>query len=352
MGGLPHSYSRWYASAVSLGTGDVLFLAGNGDGFSDPNLLPQVWRAADGSVRDLTSALLKLQNYPMTFLAPDGRVFLAGPEKRTLFLNTAGTGSWSTGPNHLYVNRTGGTAVMYDTGKILVLGGAKNDAVPTNTAEVIDLNVAAPAWRYTSPMHNLRRHANATLLPDGKVLVTGGSSSTANNNAAGAILPTEQWDPATGAWTTLASLTKPRIYHSTAMLLPDARVLVAGGSTPTGYSRNLQDSQIFWPPYLFQGPRPTISVAPATITYNSTFLLTTPNAATVDKVRLVRLSSVTHSFNMNQRIATMSFSKTADGLGLAVRAPVNSNRVPPGYYMLFILNGTGVPSIAKIVRVA
>jgi Domain of unknown function (DUF1929)/Glyoxal oxidase N-terminus len=349
--GLPASYARWYASALSLGTGDVLLLAGNMNGDTDPNRLPQVWRPADASFRDLTGAQRTVNNYPMIFLAPNGKVFLAGREKATLFLDPAGTGAWSAGPNRQFAVRGDGTAVMYDDGKVLTLGGGKRGATPTNTAEVIDLNVAAPAWRYTGAMQNARRHANATLLPDGKVLVTGGSSSAQNNNAAGAILAAELWDPATGAWATMASMTNPRIYHSTAILLPDGRVLTAGGSRPTGYASNLNNAQIFSPPYLFQGERPTIAAAPGTIGYGSTFTVQTPDAAGIAKVRLVRLSSVTHSFNMNQRIATLGFSQAADGPGLQVDMPSDPNLVPPGQYMLFILTGEGVPSTARIVTV-
>jgi hypothetical protein len=109
-------------------------------------------------------------------------------------------------------------------GKIMTAGGASGTG-PTKTAEIIDLNVAAPQWRWTNPMMFARRHANATLLPDGTVLVTGGSSSTDFNNAAGAILAAELWDPVTESWTTMASGTSPRIYHSTAVLLPDGLVL-------------------------------------------------------------------------------------------------------------------------------
>jgi hypothetical protein len=352
IGGLPASYARWYASAIGLASGDVLLLAGNINGGSDPNRLPQVWRPADGSFWNLTSALLTVRNYPMIFQAPDGRVFQAGPEKETRFLDTSGTGAWSAGPGHKYGIRPDGTAVMYDDGKVLVIGGGKRGAVPTNTAEIVDLNAAVLAWQYTSPMQNARRHANATLLPDGKVLVTGGSRSSENNVAAGAILPAELWDPASGAWTTMASLTNPRIYHSTAILLPDARVLTAGGSRPTGLSFSLNNAQIYSPPYLFQGARPVIGTAPGSVGYGTSFVVATADAANIDKVRLIRLSSVTHSFNMNQRIATLSFHKAADDQGLEVEAPTDPNRVPPGHYMLFILNGDGVPSVAKIVQVS
>src|SRR4029077_20905097 len=89
-----------------------------------------------------------------------------------------GTGSWTTGPSRLYGSRDYGAAVMYDDGKILYVGGGRT----TNTAEIIDLNSAAPAWQWTGSMANRRRHLNATVLPTGEMLVTGGSSGITFND--------------------------------------------------------------------------------------------------------------------------------------------------------------------------
>ena len=207
------------------------------NGLTTPNPLPQVWQP-DGSLRDLTSAQLTMEPYPRLYLAPDGRVFHVGPEQATYFLDTSGTGRWTKGPSRKFGNRKAGTSVMYDDGKVLVVGGGK----PTNSAETIDLNAASPAWRYTGAMAHARRNVNATVLPDGEVLVTGGSSSPAND-AAGAVLAAEMWDPATGAWTTMASMRVPRVYHSTAILLPDGRVLSAGGGHPAADARRHEQPQ-------------------------------------------------------------------------------------------------------------
>ena len=145
--------------------------------------------------------------------------------------------------------------------------------------------------------------------------MTGGSSSSANNNAAGAILPAELSDPATGAWTAMASLTIPRIYHSVALLLPDGRVLAGGGDRPSG-SRfaSHRNVQIYSPPYLFKGPRPTIaSVAAKRVGYGESLSVATPDAVAIARVSLVRLSAVTHSFNMNQRIKFLPFERAGEG---------------------------------------
>jgi hypothetical protein len=181
------------------------------------------------------------------------------------------------------------------------------------------------------------------------VLVTGGSGSAAFNDGAGAVLAAELWDPATEAWTTMASMRVKRVYHSTAILLPDGRVLSAGGTAGTNGVVNNRDAEIYSPPYLFKGPRPTITAAPTSVGYGQTFAVQTPDATGIAKVRLVRLSSVTHSFNMNQRIETLAFTRATGGLDVTV--PSNRNLLPPGHYMLFILDGAGVPSVATIVRV-
>lgn len=347
-GGFPKEYSRWYASALTLTNGEVLLLAGNRNGYKDPNTLPQVWLTT-GGFRDLTKAVRKVNNYSKIFVAADGRVFVAGPEPTSLFLDTSGTGAWTTGPKHSFGNRADGTAAMYEDGKILVTAGGPS-GVPSATAEIIDLNAPTPAWRLIDPMANPRRHANATLLPDGTVLVTGGSKSKEFNDAAGAILPAEMWNPATGKWSTMASLTIPRIYHSTALLLPDGRVIAAGGSKPLNSKfSSYKNAQIYSPPYLFKGSRPTIGSAPANLSYGQTFSVQTPDASTINKVRLIRLGSVTHSYNMNQRILTLSFTPGSGSLSVTV--PPNHNLLPPGDYMLFILNGAGVPSVSKILNV-
>ena len=152
----------------------------------------------------------------------------------------------------------------------------------------------------------------------------------------------ERWNPADGTFTTLASATRYRGYHSIALLLPDGRVLSSGGDgEPNG--------EVFSPPYLFKGARPTITSVPATLVYGQPFSIATPDAAAITAVTLVRLSAVTHSTNMNQRFLRLSFTPESGVLNLTT--PSAAETAPPGDYMLFVLNGNGVPSVASIVRV-
>ena len=219
---------RWYPTATTLANGDMLVVSGNIDNSVGENRLPEVFQVGSGTWRDLTNAQIGLGVYPRMHLAPNGRVFNSAPSTVTRYLDTSGTGAWTVVANHsVNVYRSYGSSVMYDNGKVLVMGGGDP---PTNTAEVIDLNASSPAWRQVASMAFARRQHNATLLPDGKVLVTGGTSGPGFNNPDSPVHAAEMWDPATENWATMASQQFPRIYHSSAVLLPDGRVLTVGGN--------------------------------------------------------------------------------------------------------------------------
>jgi hypothetical protein len=332
---------RWYPNNTTLANGDVLVVSGDIDSQTNVDTLPQVWQTATGSWRNLSTALLALPLYPRMFLAPNGKVFDAGPDRLTRYLDTNGTGTWTTVANtNFTIARTYGSAVMYDVGKVLIVGGG---GPPTNTAEIIDLNSSTPAWKPTGNMAFVRRQHNATVLPDGKVLVTGGSSGSGFDDSTLPVLTPEMWDPATGAFTQLASSTVYRGYHSTALLLPDGRVLSAGGNVGG------PNAEIYSPPYLFKGPRPTMTSAPASIGYGQTFFVNTPDAANIAQVSFIRLGSVTHSFDMNQRFMRLNFTAAANALN--VTSPSDPNVAPPGHYLMFILLANGVPSVGSVVQI-
>jgi hypothetical protein len=345
---------RWYPTNTTLANGEALTISG-GDTAQVLNAIPEVWQT-NGTWRVLSTASRAVAYYPKMFVAPDGRVFMAGPSRASMWLNTSGTGQWATGPQSLFGFRDYGGAVMYDVGKILVVGGGDP---PTNTSEVIDLNAGAGAtWRYTAgSLHVPRRQTTATLLADGTVLVVGGSNSSGFNTAPtnSAVLAAERWNPATEQWTQLARMTHHRLYHGNALLLPDARVLSVGSGQPA--AAGMTDdftAEIFAPPYLFRvdgtpATRPTITSAPVSVAYGQTFSVGTPDAAGISKVTWIRIASVTHSNNMNQRMNYLTFTRGTSSL--SVTAPTSGTRAPPGHYMLFIVNSSGVPSVAKIIRI-
>ena len=210
------------------------------------------------------------------------------------------------------------------------------------------MTAGSPAWRTTNSMGFARTYHNMTSLPDGNVLVTGGEGTTNPFDQSTAVYAAEMWSPTTETFTTMASMQTARVYHSTALLLPDGRVLVGGsGEFGTGSIDQL-NAEIYSPPYLFKGARPTITSAPGSLTYSAQFTVQTPNAANISSVSLIRLGSVTHAFNQNQRYIPLSFTSSSGSLN--VQAPGNSNLAPPGYYMLFVVNTSGVPSVASFVQ--
>ena len=368
--GLPKmAKGRWYPTVTALADGRMVTVVGR-DEEAKVVLIPEIWEKSKWV--QLPGASLSLPYYPRQFVAPNGKIFYAGERVQARWLDvdavTAnGRGQWTTAAplKHLWpYNRDYGSAVMYEAGKILYVGGGGNlgwatadpkaDA-PTASAETIDLDVTSPHWSGTDPMHFARRHLNATILPDGQVLVTGGTSAGGFNTLSGAVHAAELWDPQTGHWTQLAGNSIDRVYHSVSLLLPDGTVLHgASGDARDPITKQPLPRQasheIFHPPYLYKGARPTITgLSKTTMTWGETFTVTSSYAAQITGVRWIRLGSVTHAFDANQRANTLTFSR---GTGkVNVTAPADSRRAPPGHYLLFLLNRNGVPSVGTIVQV-
>jgi hypothetical protein len=372
---------RWYPYNVTLANGETLVVSGNyWDGTfvntqqgprprSVRNQIPQILNG-QGAWRDLTDAVQPsdVALYPWLHLMTDGRVFVSGPQRQSYYLDPNGTGLWTPVASTSFPHDIGGSSVMYELGKVMNVGGfAFFQGPPTNATEVIDLTVPTPSWRTASPLNFKRVNHTATVLPDGKVLVTGGSECSGSNNidcSEGAVFAAEMWDPATEQWSILASNQVPRLYHSVALLLPDARVLVGGGGLPAAVGESTgsvppdlfghNDVEIFTPPYLLNPDgslkaRPSITHTPSFVSYAQNFFVETPGSTAIAKVSLVRLPSVTHTFNQDQRIVFLGFTRVSGGLN--VIAPANGNFCPPGHYMMFLVDSNGVPSRAAIVQV-
>ena len=338
---------RWYPSVTPLTNGEMLITEGGPD-------IPEV-RRTDGSLRTLNTASLNLPLYPWLDVAPDGRVFYSGPDQTLRKLDPTGGGSWQSLGQRDAVNRSYGSHAVYDVGKTLVAGGGPS----SSDARVIDTNGATPQVSATAPMAFGRRQHNLTLLADGSVLATGGNSTGAGLiDMNGGVYNAERWDPTTGQWTTLAAQAVTRQYHSTALLLPDGRVLSSGGGIcgtcdQVGYLA--KNAEVFTPPYLFKkdgsgdlAPRPEVAGAPGTVSHGTSFQITTANAASIQKVGLMRLGSQTHSVEMEQRYLPLSFT-AGDGT-LTATVPSNVHTAVPGVYMLFIVDSAGVPSVARMVN--
>ena len=367
---------RWYPTNTTLLDGTVLVTAGLlSECANTQNETPDLWQ--NGTWHRLTGATRRLPLYPMMFAASNGRVFNAGPNVDTGYLDPAGPGSWApTGTTVLGSSlggipgsgmqngrRDAGTAVMYQPDRLLLIGGSGGYGAlnpdssrvlgVTNTTELIELTATGATFRPGPPMQYPRYHVNSTLLPDGSVLVTGGTTNATSDADIHAVLPAERWLPPSagypdGRWVVAAAMRVPRLYHSTALLLPDGRVLSAGGGAGGNFAPH-PNAELYSPPYLFGGARPELTAAPSVVAYQEQFAVQTPASSLIERVTLVRLSSVTHSFNMNQRFLELDFMPAGSG-GLLVTAPANAI-CPPGQYLLFGLNSQGVPSVGRVITV-
>jgi len=300
--------------------------------------------------------------YPHLFSMPSGRTLVAGPyPSDSWFMNTPGTSSfsWQDAPGTAR-DRLWGTGVLMPGGpggstRVMQLGGSAPPTVDSsttdiavNTTETFDEANQGLGWRAAPSMNVGRAHHNTVLLPDGSMASVGGGVGIRNGDQWAADPEQKQielWDPATGNWRLGPAQAESRAYHSIGMLLPDGRVISGGDDVNGGTDRDT--AEIYEPPYLFRGPRPTISGAPASVAVGTDFDVDTPDG-NVTKANLVAPAAVTHAVDMNQRAIPLTVNQRTNGVRLS--APANGEIAPPGYYMLFLLNDRGVPSTAKWVK--
>ena len=346
------AHGRWYPTVLTLSDGRIMTFSGlNEDGKTNATVefytVGSGWSTPFGSfwTPDL---------YPRLHLLPNGDVFYSGGQTQSKLFNPS-TATWTDVATTNYSgSRHYGTSVLlpltpgnnYDP-KVIIMGGG-NPA--TDTTEIIDMGASTPAWQYGPNMSEARIDMNAVILPNGEVLALGGSADDEDTSTAS--LNADLYDPMSNTFTSAGANAYPRLYHSVALLLPNATVWLAGGNPSRGTYQ--QEMEIYQPAYLFNpdgtmATQPTITSAPSSISYGNTFSVTTPNAASISSVVLVRNGTVTHAFGMDQREVGLSF--TAGSGTLTVTAPPNGEIAPPGYYMLFLVNNAGVPSVADFVQV-
>jgi hypothetical protein len=346
------NFARWYPTATSLPDGRKLALSGSNNGCLTCFVqTPEIYDTATNTWTEMApSADANIPYYPFVYILPDGRLVQVGATEQatsTQALNFQ-TETWATIDSRVI---DAGSSTMYAPGKILKAGTASDGNTPVRPASpntyVIDMTGASPAWRQVGSMANPRAFLNLTTLPNGNVLATGGESTADGTILANAVKAAESWSPTTEQWTTLASEQIERLYHSIAMLLPDGRVLVGGGGND-GAVPNSPSYEIFSPPYLFQGPRPAITSAPSAVGYAENFTVETPDAARITSAALFAPAAVTHSFDENARRVPLTMSIGSGSVQL--QSPPNGNVAPPGYYMLFLIDSTGVPSVASWIK--
>jgi hypothetical protein len=373
------AHGRWYPTLTELNDGTVMTTSGLNDTDGTANNTTEIWNGQQWSAQipgnpNITNFPgFQFPLYPRMHLLPTGHVFYSAPSSATLDFNPTSQNwtlvSWTIYPglNDPNGERTYGTSVLLPltpqnnyAPKVMIMGG---DNPATNTTELIDLSAAgaqispacptfAPCWVPGPAMSQNRVEMEATLLPNGKMLVDAGSAQ--DEDATTASLTAEIYDPVSNTFSSAGSNAFPRLYHNVQLLLPDATVLLTGGNPAQGVFEN--HIEIYQPSYLFNADgtpatRPqSANNSPSSITYGQSFPLSTPDASTVSSVVLMKAGSVTHSFDMDQRYVGLSFTSASGSL--SVTAPSNSNIAPPGYYMLFLVNQAGTPSLASWVQVS
>jgi hypothetical protein len=243
--------------------------------------------------------------------------------------------------------------------RVMVSGGGppeKPDKThATDQVSIVDLKVPHPTYAEAMPMALARMHLNLVILPDRTVFVSGGSLKQESEPVS--RLQSELFDPATGTWRLMATATVTRLYHSTALLLPDGRVVAAGGNPEGGKSVQFEPPdaeeemrlEVFSPPYLFRGPRPVIGAVQEQWHFGHNVTIASPQAGVIKWISLVRNGVTTHSFDNGQRLIDIPIT-SRNATGLQAKIPDNRNLAPPGFYMVFLVNQQGVPSVAKWVH--
>ncbi len=340
---------RWYPTTVTLPNGEIL-VAGGRDVAGVAINTPEIYSPETNQWRSLFGANMAGLDwsYPRLWVAEDGRVF--GISRNEMYyINPQQSGELQRLGSFSgeFITHGEATAVMYRPGKILQLGGNRSGG--TN-AVVIDINGPTPEVRAVEDM-GVARSAwpSSQILADGTVMVSGGSRLV--NDAVTAALNPEIWDPDTEKWTVVSGFKWPRLYHSNSVLLKDGTVMIAGGGNPgpvTNYN-----AEIFSPPYLFNddgspAARPEITGAPEQGAYGQQITLLT-QASEVAKVTFIKTTAVTHSFNVEQRYMELPFSSDNSGT-IQVGLPASPTVATPGFYLMFVVNDSGIPSEANIIK--
>jgi Domain of unknown function (DUF1929)/FG-GAP-like repeat len=348
------NFGRWYPSLLTLGDGDVLSVSGLGDD-GHLTVTPEVFDAATStwSNRPVPGPI---PMYGHLFLLEDGKVFYSGAQYGAN--NGVRPSIWDIATGHLTpvpglfdpALRNQAASVLLPPAqdqKVMIIGGGGFDMHTPHLAlkdtRIVDLKAAAPEYKLAAPLMHPRMHVSAVILPDRTILATGGSGM---EEAHSHVPPhSEIYSPATGVWTHTAPTRVARLYHSVALLAPDGKVVTAG-SNPQRKTEELR-IEMYLPPYLFHGARPTLTLATDNGSYGGTVTATV--SAGVHEFSLMRPSACTHSSDNEQRLVDLEFSGGAGGSG-TLQMPSNRNLAPPGWYLVFAVNHHGVPSVGKWLR--
>ena len=359
---------RWYGTATTLGDGRVMAFSGLNlsGGTNNTTEIYDLKNAGAGWSSPVTAPFLLLSIHACSCCRMETCITRGRAPAGTMLLPGCSTRRPGHGRSRRQQPLTGtyGSAVLLPllppsyTPTIMNFGGG-NPA--TATTETIDLSAASPSWTPGPSMSTGRIEMNAIILPNGKVLAEGGSMNNESPDTPGKRA--DLYDPVANTFSSGGTASYSRLYHSTALLLPDATVM-SMGSNPGPRGNYEPAIEIYTPPYLFDANdklittnRPSITgITPGIIGYNATFYVTYTSASPISSAVLVRPGSATHSFDMDQRLIGLcgpAPQSACVGSGsLNLTTPPNSNIAPPGYYMLFLLDSAGVPSIAQFIQLS
>ncbi|OUS25774.1 hypothetical protein A9Q99_20175 [Gammaproteobacteria bacterium 45_16_T64] len=364
-------FPRWYPTQMTMPDNRVFTTFANGSGNTSEVYSPVTdeWVHTTGAnmqgmlndhsiinTYPLGNGSTDMQWYGFMHVAPNGKVFQSGPTQTMHWFTADGLGTTEVLGPRLGGDqaRMFGSAVMYDIGKILVTGGNDHTLVipSSDTSITVELNGAVPVVKEGKSMHYRRTFQNSVVLPDGKVMVIGGSTDGILFSDDGTVMQPEMWDPATGDWSLMSSHSIPRNYHSTAILMKDATVFSGGGGACNGCDADHSDAQFYTPAYLFNmdgslAQRPVISSGPALAQAGD--VLTFAASAGVSKFNMIRLQGTTHSINTDQRFVPVAFEEVAGDYQLTINS--NTNVMIPGYYWVFALDANGVPSVGHTLQI-
>ncbi|KAL8964463.1 MAG: hypothetical protein Q9183_004434 [Haloplaca sp. 2 TL-2023] len=371
IGGPNMKISRGYQSSTTLSDGRIFTIGGSWSG-GEGNKNGEVWSPASNSwsllpgcpVAPMLTAdaqgVFRSDNHAWLFGWKSGSVFQAGPSKAMNWYTPTGTGAQKpAGLRGTDPDAMNGNAIMYDAvnGKILTVGGAPNyqNIAATRNARVITIGAPGTTASVAAvgSMSQARAFHNSVVMPDGKVFVVGGEAYPVPFSDDTSTLIPEIFNPTTSSFTSGSPMAVPRTYHSWALLLQDASIMVGGGGLCGNCATNHPNAQIYSPAYLFnadgsRAARPTINSISATSVAIGAKITVTMNRA-VTSFALVRYGSVTHSVNTDQR--RIPLTATASGLSYTVTVPNDAGVALPGPWMMFAMDSQGVPSIAKTVMI-
>ena len=357
---------RWYATATALADGRIMAMSGltQTGGTSRTIEIYDLQRAGTGW-NPPTSVPFTPPLYPRLELLPGGRVFYTGHGSGTSTANAwifdPATGGWTQSAT-THIDRTYGSSVLLPLlppsyiPRVMNFGGG-NPA--THSTDVIDLSVANPSYTAGPNMSTGRIEMNAVMLPNGKVLAEGGSVNNESPDTPGKTA--DLYNPVSNTMGSAGTAAYSRLYHSTALLLPDATVM-STGSNPGNRGSYEPATEIYTPSYLYDANdhlittnRPQISGLSFSgpIHYGVPFSVSYASTSPISSAVLVRLGSATHASDMEQRLIGLCGATspcTAFNNTLSLTTPPNGSIAPPGYYMLFLLDSAGVPSKASFIQ--